>query len=542
MCLTDCDLVPAPVPGQATRTLQGGSGNGVDSVYWPVSFPENTYLRIEVNGVLPRKYANPIQGYPSIQGTYYPPIDANGAFIGWECAGHVFTAFRDPYGYLSPSIKACRAASNGTWDTPVSAYVDSGITKGSGYVMRWSQTQPSVPDSWRCGGQCVLILGGSQEITITPWFRELRAFANPSSGVVEGDSVLFFGDTTLVHTGVLWQWRPDRAVGDSVSPMQDSLRTVTGTCSTLKCKRPVFVSGTMYLSAVVNGVRQTASVHVNVAPLELQVSASPGSVQVTDTLVLTLTSSPSRPITNPTIVLPIATVQQRRAPTAFDPSVPSTLVRDASCAVASTVTCRAIALIGGPIEVSASVNGQMKFASTAFEVLPIEIEATMSGALPIDSSYAGSGIGQKFCPTFVRFPDTDGVVGPTIPSYAVDSTIYTFHGRRNGGPGVIEMVGPAWYRTSVEGDQNHGVRWLPHAFYKPQWANLTTENPLLGELVFVYWRAPSRGVLMGCNVEWDNQSRMIGALLPHQARGSASLWFLAMHWRVAAAFFPPDID
>ncbi len=66
-CSNDCDFLSAPMPGEATMTLgRGTAGNGVDSVYWPVSFPEETYVRITVSGMLPRAYVNPIQGYPTI--------------------------------------------------------------------------------------------------------------------------------------------------------------------------------------------------------------------------------------------------------------------------------------------------------------------------------------------------------------------------------------------------------------------------------------------------------------------------------------------
>lgn len=294
-CGVGCTLEPGPVPGEATRTLGiGTAGTGVDSVYWPQNFLENTTVKLTVAGVLPRVWAPTVHGYPTLGGTAYGAIDANAVWLSSGCEGDIRTSFRDAQGFPGTIIKACQAGSNSIADAPVSSYSVVGVTKGSGYVRRWSQTQPSWLQAWRCGGQCVFITGGTQTITITPWSTTLTVIASPLDGVVEGDTVTFTAASgTAAVTALVWTWRPDRAPNDSTT-LSDP-RTSVGLCgSTTKvCKLPLFRSGTMYVSAVANGSRQQASVHVNVDRLTANLSCTPSPVLRGEPSVCTVTVAPT---------------------------------------------------------------------------------------------------------------------------------------------------------------------------------------------------------------------------------------------------------
>ncbi len=174
------------------------------------------------------------------------------------------TQFRLPTGYWGEWVRACRQGAN----PPTSDLADSisvvGIVSGSGYVKRWSQSQPSWPGYYGCNsGPCVYATSGVQLVTIEPVASILSVVATPAD-VEKGDSVLFTVSAQGTALSIdSWTW-----VADSVSGQAYLPDTETGTCSSSSptCKVRVHRTGRMYVRAKVGSgasrVEEQASARV----------------------------------------------------------------------------------------------------------------------------------------------------------------------------------------------------------------------------------------------------------------------------------------
>ena len=244
-------FTPGPVPGRTTMSLGiRDSATAIDSVLWPASFTDRTRVRLTVVGRLNRRYSESMQpSFNNIKGTLYYKLDADGEYVSSMCNGDIVTQFKLSTGYWGEWVRACRTSNN----SPVSDATDStatiGIVSGSGYVKRWSQSQPTWPGYYGCNnGPCVFAVSGVQKITIEPVATILSVSATPAD-IAKGDSVTFVASAQgLAVAVVAWTWVPDSVEGRAyVSDVE------TGSCpaSSATCKIPVHRTGRMYVRAKV---------------------------------------------------------------------------------------------------------------------------------------------------------------------------------------------------------------------------------------------------------------------------------------------------
>lgn len=244
-------------PGLRTMTIGiRDSATAVDSVLWPDSFPSKTRVRMTVVGQIKRRWSSTMTpAYAGIAGTAYYDLDANGEFVANSCAGDILTVFRLPNGSAGDWIRACSNSHNPPAAPTTSPRVVVGSVSGAGYVMRFSQSQPTVPGFYNCFGPCVFATSGTQQITIEPWSNALSVAANRNP-VFSGDSVTFAASASgLALTVERWTWVPDSVVGSPYTP--SSLGASCSTSSTT-CRIPILTSGVMYVRGRVGlGTSQT---------------------------------------------------------------------------------------------------------------------------------------------------------------------------------------------------------------------------------------------------------------------------------------------
>jgi hypothetical protein len=231
-------------------TLTGGlSPSASNAPVGPNSLGSYTYptlAEVKVTGMLTRSYSN----YPAIWGAYagatVGPFDASGEFIWsmYDCFGYVSVSFSSSgwvgfcdYGNYTPATS--------TWSTMATV-------QGNG-IVAWTQpyTGSSVCDG--VGQPPCFEFTGSFDVSVTPVAANF--VLRPSRHVVvQGDSVTFWARRSPSNVPFQiqgWTWTPDGGTATSVS------------CDTV-CVTTPNTSGTMQVSAIVNGVPSTKSVHIRV--------------------------------------------------------------------------------------------------------------------------------------------------------------------------------------------------------------------------------------------------------------------------------------
>lgn len=151
-CGTSCITIPGPVPGSFSAIIQvRDSATAVDSVAWPIEFPQRTRVRMTVSGRLSRRYtSNMTPSLSNMRGQPYFALDADGEYAASSCNGHIYTAFRLQNGLPGSFVSACSTSANPPAADGAQSFVTVGTVSGSGYVFRWSQHQPTWPGYFNC--------------------------------------------------------------------------------------------------------------------------------------------------------------------------------------------------------------------------------------------------------------------------------------------------------------------------------------------------------------------------------------------------------
>jgi hypothetical protein len=214
-----------------------------------LSFPSRTRVRIRASGSIFRIYNPAIApSWPHLAGTVFPPIDADGEWLGTNKSGFLFTNFIGT-GVLGLSLlrTPTYGSGNGQFDATGSAYEVTGVVRGTGRIVRQAFLQPSNPGPPICNGTsgvpCVLATGGQHTVYVEIIAQQLTLSASPDS-ITVGDSVTFTATASSAVAVLEWKWQP-------------SLSAVTHTPVNLcaagqsTCTIPVFEPGTMYVLATV---------------------------------------------------------------------------------------------------------------------------------------------------------------------------------------------------------------------------------------------------------------------------------------------------
>jgi hypothetical protein len=239
-------------------------------------------MLMKVKGTIQRTYVSGMShAFQHIAGTYYKPIDADGAFSGSYCHGEIRTDFR-VFGFVEYTLRSCGLSYNNNDgdNLIVSETIVVGRLKGSGSVMRTGMNQPTWPGWYNClNGPCIKAAEGSQTITMHPWMDRLSLAASPTT-VFEGDSVTFTpsatGGVTIASGSQRWSWvAHDREISGTVVPTPTD--TQTGTCAngTAICKVRVFKTGNMFVKANLNPGTHTEQAFAKVVVKPLQLIATP---------------------------------------------------------------------------------------------------------------------------------------------------------------------------------------------------------------------------------------------------------------------------
>ncbi len=267
----------------------------------------------------------------------------------------------------------------------MATYSDSGYTKGSGYVMRWSQSQPSNIESWRCGGLCVVISGGSQNITITPIAQYLTLDLVTTGQVAEGDSVEFRakpsgGATSL--SNLVWKWTVRSPSGDSSTT--DLRTTPCGSTGgpDVRCKKPLFLSGRMTVSALIFGRRETATLLVDVQRLAANMACSPSPLLRGTQAACTVTVTPNRSRTSASKWKFVPTNVASNSPFANDTL--EFVEKDSS-----TLVWKGFVVAAGQVFATAHLRGRDTVVTAAIGITPRSNWTSLLATVTLDSTPTG---------------------------------------------------------------------------------------------------------------------------------------------------------
>lgn len=261
-----CDSLPLK-PWSRTFQLGAGDLSGRDSSEDVLTFDMRTRVQIKVEGTISRRYIDEISpAWSHLEGTTYPPLDANAEWLGSNKSGFVYTDFQG-------TDKQNATVIGSSPNSPTSGQVQSftfgpTVVRGTGRVRRFAFQQPSTPGPPTCGGsggvRCVITAGGSQQVTIEVVSMFLTLTAVPDS-ITVGDNVTFTASASGLAVNVKgWRWVP--SAGDAF--------TSTADCSTSSstCTIPVFESGTMHVLASI-GSGSSAVVERADASVKVDISA-----------------------------------------------------------------------------------------------------------------------------------------------------------------------------------------------------------------------------------------------------------------------------
>lgn len=300
-CGLNCTLVPGPIPGAHSETRDRGadSASGFVVISWPESFNSPTWVEMRVTGSIARQNTGSmVPAFWHLNNKVLMPLDADGAYWGFNCEGHFLTDFRK-FGNPTNALHACTRSTNNWSEAPtVSDFAVQGLVEGSGNVVRSAQGQPSSPGYANCNGPCVFLKGGSHTVSIAPASDKLSMLASPNA-IVQGDTVTFslaVTSFTFAAGAKEWMWVPHRRAiaGVIVDSSGDSR---TGSCGTsATCVITVDRTGVMYAKALLVPSRwEQASARVEVTPLALRATVDKPQVGHSgDTVTLTVFTTPKR--------------------------------------------------------------------------------------------------------------------------------------------------------------------------------------------------------------------------------------------------------
>lgn len=261
MSTYDSTKVPGSVPGAFSRAIGRGTSinTGSDSVAWPRSFDDFTYVKLSVSGMISRVWDPQMNPGLNLAGTPYAVLDADAEFMWSQCSGDVMTNFSFS-GDHRDNVSACRRSGDNPPSSvtypPVQEYSVFGVVRGSGRVVRRGYGQPVYPASYYCTNLCVHTVAGSQQVTIEPWASWLLLSAVDS--VNEGDVVSFVASGSSPFTNLTvqqWIWVPDVNASTN-NPFLGGPRTIACAHNQSTCTTRVFEPGVMYVRAKAGPIPQ----------------------------------------------------------------------------------------------------------------------------------------------------------------------------------------------------------------------------------------------------------------------------------------------
>lgn len=251
--LTECNdpACEPPPPRPWSWSVIVGRGTDAaarDSSAEVLSFPSRTRVRIRASGSIARSYNPAIATtFPQYTG-YFPPIDADGEWLGSDKSAFLFTNFTGT-GVLGLTLLRTPTwgSGNSQHDATAAEYEVSGVVRGTGRIVRRGFLQPMNPGPPACNGvtgiPCVLAAGGQHTVVVEIIAQQLSLTASLDS-ITVGDSVTFTATATSALAVLEWKWQPS---------LSAATHTPVSLCTAGQstCTIPVFEPGTMYVLATV---------------------------------------------------------------------------------------------------------------------------------------------------------------------------------------------------------------------------------------------------------------------------------------------------
>jgi hypothetical protein len=344
-----------------------------------------------------------------------------------------------------------------------------------------------------CGPINKYRVNGTQVLTVKPTRVTLVVNAAPTP-IYEGDTVTFTASSTDGRPVSVrsWVW-------------QDSLGSLSSPSCALSgptCKMVPLGSGRMFVRARIgtNPYIEQATTTVSVQPVVLVLTVSPQNVTGLDTVQLTVSSIPVRPIRDLALFQPLVAVRQGRGIAALATDSTAVLYQT-TCGASSPTICRGIALAGGTVRVSATVNGLRRMASSTLAVTPLQVTVSSQGTVGDGSMLDVAAAGRDCDEGAGSLLDGYEVQGSTINVAQAEVRHYVF-GNRNLGPGLVGMSPPFDKNGDIVQYVTYQTVWTPTAYYKPFYASLTTENTPPG-WVWTYVKPLGRGGLFYCESQFN---------------------------------------
>ena len=228
-------------PWSWTVSIGMGTVSAIDSSAQQFSFPDRSFVRMTVTGMISRQYSPNISPSLNLAGTYYPPLDANGEWLSSTRSGFIFTAFSGTGSANLQALAPTSPGGNAPVNAGVASYAVEGPVRGTGRIRRWAFAQPSHVSSQDCWfGPCVIAVSGTQQVSLELASAQLILTAS-SDSVARGDAVTFTASSTLGNVTVLeWRWWPEKTPANT---------TVSGCGAATSCTVKVYESGTMWVRA-----------------------------------------------------------------------------------------------------------------------------------------------------------------------------------------------------------------------------------------------------------------------------------------------------
>jgi hypothetical protein len=508
-----------PVPGNCTFGLtipenSGTSGGAMPLTATPCVFPDSALVRIRVSGSITYT-SNP--NYTccggtgaSAVGTWGPKGSAN--LSTWMGA---LVAVRLTFGNgTSTEYSGTLPLGSSATDVP---YFEGSFVRRSGATLSVKRNGIGEgPVSCRTSGDPAVVPPGC----VTPGGAKAHQYSAPAY-LVSGQETMHLErlsrtlqvvpSTAPFYEGDVITFTASSTDGRGVSVREWIWRDTTGVLSAPSCSGTSNVcqwapptSGTMFVRARVgtNGFIEQAFADISLLPVLLVLTPSPQNAVGLDSVQLIASSIPSRPIQDLALIQPpIAMLQARRTAAVVADS--DAVLYQVTCGTVTSTTCSGIALAGGTLRVSATVNGRPKSASNTLAVAPLEVNVIVDGAVGDSSILDASAAGR----------DCDAMAGSLLDGYEVQGTptqevrsrvIHKLHPGRNLGPGLVTLSPPYTMNGDIVQFVTYNTVWTPTAYYRPFYASLTTENAPVN-WVWSYVPLASRGALFYCESRFDGQ-------------------------------------
>jgi hypothetical protein len=296
-------------PERWSAGLDGSNGSeGARGSFTSVIFtqPERVYLdtalvQARVTGIRQRFYAQ-IPAWNSrptpIGGQAWMPQDAAGDWINSSgCQGNI--QLEGMVGGQPFGGAAFFCIRNRPLDAPRQNQLDTtGVIWGQTRIRRFGGYELNIHQfcGWNNFPQC-FDYAGAQSMTVVPIARSLTITAVPNTGFVAGDTITFTATSPHPRTVRQWRWIP----ADTGQPVQ--VLSHCGTSNTCRVRIPgdglLIVRARVVPWGQLNRI-ETAHARVTAPRPRLIVEVDERSVGAGDTVLFTLRSEPTRPITQPT--------------------------------------------------------------------------------------------------------------------------------------------------------------------------------------------------------------------------------------------------